>query len=1293
MQAKKQAKIYVVEGGRYGIYQNLWLKVESLTDTYIDFTISVDTAIYEKRVLVLNGVCELMLPAELFDTVKANSLEVLPLSLEDVQVFHAVEITYTADSTPGSILFDLIDSFVSTDLVQNAKAFLTTQKRGQIDNRFEQGLYYYSEKNITRKTENETDTLLMGAAGGINYISLRNQSSETAFAELRPFALDISASGTVTLSGFESGTLADVSIGNSDFVGTGSTITAVGSDTITITGTLFSGLILRNVSNVVLFEIEFSSLMTQYNANKRIGYCYKNRLPLYADGGDWVASDLVLNHQKKYLNYGGVVVNAGGQLLAYMANNWDTTNQYLTIDNFDILATDADRLGLWKQITTTDGLVSKVTNEWIGADIAVPISVLSGNTLASISNFSPNWNTARTDPSGSVSLTSLFYSATKTNLTTYGIYRLVFDIDTLGGQQLTSGSITLTKPASAINSDSAYLYALTRDTPGTTGANDYDNFGAKLSDMAIYDTVNESITFVLNAMGLAYVNGGSVSFMVRDWEDADDTAPTEQTNTFQNFTTFVTDFYKAAALIDFEQATAANQPIYGTDKTGEYTAKAENLALTGVLVDSWGNAAPNTARDLPTMTGSGATRPSWNSGTNSVDFTNGKALSATAVSTISMNQFTVTRYFKSVSGLAQNANYQDTFIRFGLGSGSNAWMGIQAGQNSASVIVFINIGGASITKTYTYAQINALLAAGYMLSATYLNGAVSFFENGVLVGSTTTTATLSIAQRTGVTSSFVAGIVSEMTLNVYPTALTAFEVAILYANRDNYDYQLPKFGIVATGASIMYSNFLANQTVSAFSTGIWVYMQSTRTTAGVATFIGNNLFSDNPDKGFSLGQNVSAGLTYIFRWRCSDGVNSWGSASPQLSKSAFDALYLNRWVFVCGVFDNGRTDLYVDGVLIDSDTGAAGSIIMPTAGLVAIMGKLSTAEMRAGNKLARPFVLTRALSASEVYDLHLDYYVKNQHYSVDPRAWIEGSGNVALSELDYQELTFSEIEENAVNIVYADDPTDNNIIQFTYAGIVFGLWEGTFAAMAQLTELGIENGQTFEISEICGKLHTSAVKFKNRFGVWDYVLFTGNESHDVKPSGGGYGQFETADYAFGGKYNQKTSLSVLIASENAGTVDDLRKNKNVWFAKDWQFSDFYSILTEEGNLDTALQADERVLRFEVSGVSALELGKRFKVGDRVTFEQLDVPFEMSAIWGEIIRIEDGLAVVRFFETTENMGVSLIDTWVTNATQVRICAFDAWELVQLVDVSSYSVNDGFIQLQVEINGQAFDGYEF
>ena len=56
-------------------------------------------------------------------------------------------------------------------------------------------------------------------------------------------------------------------------------------------------------------------------------------------------------------------------------------------------------------------------------------------------------------------------------------------------------------------------------------------------------------------------------------------------------------------------------------------------------------------------------------------------------------------------------------------------------------------------------------------------------------------------------------------------------------------------------------------------------------------------------------------------------------------------------------------------------------------------------------------------------------------------------------------------------------------------------------------------------------------------------------------------------------------------------------------------------------------------------------------------------------------------------------MALIDSFVSTEANVRICAFDAWELVQLVDVSEYSMNDGIIPLNIELFGQTFLGYEY
>lgn len=432
---------------------------------------------------------------------------------------------------------------------------------------------------------------------------------------------------------------------------------------------------------------------------------------------------------------------------------------------------------------------------------------------------------------------------------------------------------------------------------------------------------------------------------------------------------------------DFTQTTAAKRPQYGYDKTGKFAAKAADLTLTGVLVDSWGNSATATARTLPEMTGSGATRPSWNSVENAIDFATGKVVGGTAASTISMSQFSVSRYFKSAAGISLNASYQDSYVRFGLVSGSYIWMGLQAGAGSGTVTVFAAIvvsGGSAITKTYTYAQMNALLAAGYTLTACYKSGIMELFENGVSIGTNGQSSSVTIAQRTACTNTFIGATISEKTLKVYSTCLTAFEAFLLHANRDNYDYELPKNALITTGSSIMQTNLLANQTVNEFSAWAWVYMQSVRTGNGEGHFIASDTYVATPNKGFVLSQTVGSSL-YYFRARFGDGTNGWGVASTALSKAAFEALYLNRWVFVCETFKNGTSKIYVNGVLDGTNIGAAGSITMPADGLVSIMGSAGAGTTRAGNKIEGFGVSKRALSGSEAKALFNEYRSKFRH--------------------------------------------------------------------------------------------------------------------------------------------------------------------------------------------------------------------------------------------------------------------------------------------------------------------------
>jgi hypothetical protein len=491
----------------------------------------------------------------------------------------------------------------------------------------------------------------------------------------------------------------------------------------------------------------------------------------------------------------------------------------------------------------------------------------------------------------------------------------------------------------------------------------------------------------------------------------------------------------------------------------------------------------------------------------------------------------------------------------------------------------------------------------------------------------------------------------------------------------------------------MIATILKNEVVTAFTAGALVYLQSLKTTAGASDLIATDNFTYiSTSKGFQISVTNAGGL-YYFRAACANGTTLMSVQSTGLTQTAFSSAYLNKQTAIVWTFEAGVLKLYINGLIDNTATFAAASFIQSADGVVRLMGSGGVGTYPAGNKILRPFMLTRALTAAEIYALHLTYASKNQ-LGPYPYNFIEGSGDLRIEQDGgYVDSTFKQLEANASSIVYADAPANTNIEQFTYGGTTYDIFQANVSILDTLKSLEIENGQRFNLETKCSKYHTAAVKFKNRFGVWDYLLFKGKEKRDIKASGGGAGMFENADYAFGGDYNQKITLTAMVAKENKESILDLRRNKNVWFAQDWQFSNFYSILTTETNLDTPLLSNERLIRFEVTGVAALELERRFKVGDRITFEQVEVPFEMSAIWGEIIRVEAGLAVVRFFETSENSGLALIDSFVSTEKNVRICAFDAWELVQLVDVSDYSMNDGIISLNIELFGQTFLGYEY
>lgn len=1281
-------EILIRDNGFYAVYEQTVWKLTGLAESVLNFTIEYGAVSKTIRALVVGGVAKCYLRDALKELSELRK-QTLPLSEESVYSFETVTVSASPGGVPTSIEINVIDSILSPYTFINQKQFLTLQKSVEADSRFEQGVYYYGEREITRETATVTDDRIFGDAESVNYLSFRNQGILSKMGTLMPYVLDISGDGLVVISGFASGSLATVSLAHSTIVGAGAcAFGSVVGDTITVEGGLFSGMILRNASDVVLFEIEFS---TKYVLEgKAVGYCYLNRILLFATSQTWIESDAVLTHQKQYLEHGGVVAKAGGNFLAYLANNWDTTNEYLDLDNFESISNPTGKVGLWRTKTLTDGLVSLVKNDWPVAPIPISISILSGNTRAAMSVYDANWTNARNSTSSSVSFVNLYHNASKANLTTYGITRLVFDIDTLGGQILESGTITLAKTTSAIDSPSAYLYGLTRTTPGTTDAADFDNGGAtKLSDLAVYDGVSESITFTLNAAGLAYVNGGSVSFMVRAEMDADNVTPTDIINSFQVFSTFTTSFFKAGLNIDLVQATASKQPQLGYDRVSSYTAEASKLSLTGTLVNTWNN-RDATARAFTSLTGSGATRPTRNSGTGAVEFTQADVMSNTAVYSLTCNALTVSLKLKA-STLSANASYQDFYVRVGLSSANYFWVGVQVGGGSSTVTVFgslfvLGTGFAAVTKNYTFAQINAILNSESVLQYVFKNGKASLYLNNVLLSETVFTGVFTnptIAARCAVTSSFIGATISVYSFSNYFTPLTVSELNLLYVQRNNYDYTLQKKTLVSTANAILSTNILANQTVNELSVCFNVYIQSTRSSTGENTYIGSDSYVAVPNKGFTVNVTVS-GANWYFRCKFGDGTTGWGCASnTNLSRAQFEALYKDRWVNIIATFANGVSKLYINGVLDGSNTGVAGSIIMPTDGKISVMGRGSLGEMLVGNKIDKIALLSRALTDEEITNLQMTFFPKAQS-GVYPYNWIEGSGDIEINNVGNDEIyTFPQIENLASSIVYADAPTNHNIEQFELNGQTYDMFTQNESAMGELDAVQIVGGGRVGLSRPCGKLTTSMLKFKNRFGVYEYIPFTANSEYNNSRVESEEGEFESGYYVFGKRTERKIKLfNPFFPSESVEAVTDLQKGANAFYSDGWQFSQYNSVLSEVVEPDMVLETNQRLLRYNMDPREEIS---RLKVGDRVTFELVAVPFTMSEIWGTITGIESNGAITIFFdETDENTGLVLIDSWVASFALLRICMYDAWELCRIESVNSIRRVGGSVSpIEVEI----------
>jgi hypothetical protein len=290
-------------------------------------------------------------------------------------------------------------------------------------------------------------------------------------------------------------------------------------------------------------------------------------------------------------------------------------------------------------------------------------------------------------------------------------------------------------------------------------------------------------------------------------------------------------------------------------------------------------------------------------------------------------------------------------------------------------------------------------------------------------------------------------------------------------------------------------------------------------------------------------------------------------------------------------------------------------------------------------------------------------------------------------------LTFAQIQAQASEITYHTSDNDN-IENFTLGGVFYSTFQTQNAIPSNIKSVRIGDSQTIQIVPKCAKNRAINVKYKNQFGVWEYLLFDSQNTRiSLRTADGQYSEFNNGFWAYDKSQQIEIDLDKgTFPQSSKKLVDGLKLATNAWVAIDWQFSDFEVTLQHATPIDTAIGASDRLVQVVFGSTSAqMAFFERFSIGDRVTFETVEEPFTIGTFVGTVISKSPQTATVYFEHSHENTGGAEIDGWVTNATQLRVVAYDSWQLATIENTSTINLQDGQFSLNLRLRLNPEDGY--
>ena len=172
---------------------------------------------------------------------------------------------------------------------------------------------------------------------------------------------------------------------------------------------------------------------------------------------------------------------------------------------------------------------------------------------------------------------------------------------------------------------------------------------------------------------------------------------------------------------------------------------------------------------------------------------------------------------------------------------------------------------------------------------------------------------------------------------------------------------------------------MTDETIENFTVGAWLNMAATRTTDGEGIILATDSFTGlSGSKGFQIKSIRASGL-YSFAFTVGDGISVATVQTTPLSKTGFESLYLNKFVQICATFAANTSKIYVNSLLLNTQTHALESFEQSNDGITTLMGRAGANSFLAGNKIEDIFVYNRTMTNGDVTELYLHQKSRKKH--------------------------------------------------------------------------------------------------------------------------------------------------------------------------------------------------------------------------------------------------------------------------------------------------------------------------